>query len=40
VAQSLINARMQVQGDKSVGWGLHSQSSDTTADPLAYVDGV
>ena len=40
VAQSLINARMQVQGDKSVGWGLHSQSSDTTADPLAYVDNV
>ncbi len=40
VAQSLINARMQVQGDKSVGWGLHSQSSDTTADPLAYVDDV
>ncbi|HQX52525.1 MAG TPA: sulfotransferase [Planctomycetaceae bacterium] len=40
VAQSLINARLQVQGDKSVGWGLHSQSSDTAADPLAYVDDV
>ena len=40
VAQSLINARMHVQGDKSVGWGLHSQSSDTTADPLSYVDDV
>lgn len=40
VAQSLINARLQVQGDKSVGWGLHSQSSKTTADPLAYVDDV
>ncbi len=40
VAQSLINARIEVQGDKSVGWGLHSQSSDTTIDPLAYVDDV
>ncbi|MDA1232056.1 MAG: sulfotransferase [Planctomycetota bacterium] len=40
VAQSLINARMQVQGDKSVGWGLHSQSSNMTEDPLAYVDDV
>jgi Sulfotransferase family len=40
VAQSLIRAREQVQGDKSVGWGLHSQSSDTTADPLKYVEDV
>ena len=40
VAQSLIHARQQVQGDKSVGWGLHSHSSDTTTDPLAYVDDV
>lgn len=40
VAQSLINARQQVQGDKSVGWGLHSHSSDTAADPLRYVDDV
>ena len=40
VAQSLINARAQVQGDKSVGWGLHSHSSDTAADPLSYVDDV
>lgn len=40
VAQSLICARDQVQGDKSVGWGLHSHSSDTTADPLSYVDDV
>ncbi len=40
VAQSLIHAREQVQGDKSVGWGLHSHSSDMTADPLAYVDDV
>jgi hypothetical protein len=40
VAQSLINAREQVQGDKSVGWGLHSHSSDTTVDPLSYVDDV
>ncbi|MBC7967356.1 MAG: sulfotransferase [Fuerstia sp.] len=40
VAQSLIHAREQVQGDKSVGWGLHSHSSDMSADPLAYVDDV
>ena len=40
VAQSLINAREQVQGDKSVGWGLHSHSSDITQDPLRYVDDV
>ena len=40
VAQSLINAREQVQGDKSVGWGLHSQSSDMATDPLTYVDDV
>ena len=40
VAQSLIHARQQVQGNKSVGWGLHSHSSDMTADPLAYVDDV
>jgi len=40
VAQSLIKARQQVQGDKSVGWGLHSHSSDMTRDPLAYVDDV
>ena len=40
VAQSLINARLQVQGDKSVGWGLHSHASNGTTDPLAYVDDV
>jgi len=40
VAQSLIKAREQVQGDKSVGWGLHSHSSDTAVDPLSYVDDV
>ncbi len=40
VAQSIINARLKVQGDKSIGWGLHSQSSNTAADPLAYVDDV
>ncbi len=40
VAQSLINAREQVQGDKSIGWGLHSQSSDMSEDPLSYVDDV
>lgn len=40
VAQSLIRAREQVQGDRAVGWGLHSQSSDMAADPLRYVDDV
>ncbi len=40
VAQSLIKARQQVQGDKSTGWGLHSHSTGCTADPLAYVDDV
>ncbi|APZ95752.1 sulfotransferase family protein [Fuerstiella marisgermanici] len=40
VANSLIRARSQVQGDKSVGWGLQSASSDSSADPLAYVDDV
>jgi len=40
VAQSLIKAREQVQGDKTVGWGLHSHSSETTGDPLSYVDDV
>lgn len=40
VAQSLIKAREQVQGDKAVGWGLHSHSSDTGSDPLSYVDDV
>ena len=40
VAQSLIKAREQVQGDKTVGWGLHSHSSNTSADALSYVDDV
>ncbi len=40
VAQSLITAREQVQGDKSLGWGLHSHSSDVKQDPLRYVDDV
>ena len=40
VAQSLIEARQQVQGDKSLSWGLHSHSSDATSDPLSYVDDV
>ncbi|MEQ9410289.1 MAG: sulfotransferase [Fuerstiella sp.] len=40
VAQSLIRAREQVQGDKSVGWGLQSSTSDDSADPLGYVDDV
>lgn len=40
VAQSLIKARQQVQGDKSVGWGLRSTSTNSDQDPLAYVDDV
>lgn len=39
VAQSLIKARADVQGDKSVGWGLHS-SDACNSDPLGYVDDV
>ncbi len=40
VAQSLINAREQVQGDKKVGWGLHAATQSESTDPLAYVDDV
>ncbi len=40
VANSLIRARSQVQGDKSVGWGLQSATTDSAEDPLAYVDDV
>jgi hypothetical protein len=40
VAQSLIKARQQVQGDKTVNWGLHSRSTEMTTDPLNYVDDV
>ena len=39
VAQSLIQARANVQGSKQVGWGLRSRTSDS-ADPLGYVDDV
>ncbi|MFO0429155.1 MAG: sulfotransferase family protein [Planctomyces sp.] len=40
VAQSLINARAQVQGDKTVGWGLHATDLSDASDPLSYVDDV
>ena len=40
VAQSLIVARQQVQGDKAKGWGLQSSSTSAETDPLAYVDDV
>lgn len=40
VAQSLITAREQVQGDKHVGWGLLAHEQSDAADPLAYVDDV
>jgi hypothetical protein len=40
VAQSSINARAQVQGDKTVGWGLHANSQSDAGDALAYVDDV
>lgn len=40
VAQSLIHAREQVQGNKRFGWGLHSTETSRTSDPLAYVDDV
>lgn len=39
VAQSLIKARADVQGDKSIGWGLHATDA-TRNDPLSYVDDV
>jgi hypothetical protein len=40
VAQSLIIARQNVQGDKTKGWGLQSTSSGASDDPLSYVDDV
>ena len=40
VVQSLIVARQQIQGTKSIGWGLQSSSSVTTSDHLGYVDDV
>lgn len=40
VAQSLIIARQQVQGDKTRGWGLQSHSTERNNDPLAYVNDV
>ena len=40
VAQSLIIARENIQGDKSLAWGLQSVSTTQTADSLAYVDEV
>ena len=40
VAQSLIVARENIQGDKSLAWGLQSASITEAGDPLAYVDEV
>ncbi|MCA9034979.1 MAG: sulfotransferase [Planctomycetaceae bacterium] len=40
VAQSLIKAREQVQGDKNVGWGLKAHENAASEDRLAYVDDV
>jgi hypothetical protein len=40
VAQSLIIARQQIQGDKRRKWGLRSLDQEMATDPMAYVDGV
>ncbi len=40
VAQSLIIARQNVQGNKATGWGLQSYSTTDKSHPLAYVDDV
>ncbi len=40
VAQSLIQARENVQGDKRAVWGLESRSVHASSDPLGYVDDI
>ena len=40
VAQSLIHAREEVQGDKRAVWGLQSRSVHAAHDPLGYVDDI
>ncbi len=40
VAQSLVQARQQVQGDKRFGWGLRASERSESGDPLGYIDDV
>lgn len=40
VTQSLIQSREAVQGSKYVAWGLGSQDSDPSVNPLGYVDDI
>ncbi len=40
IAQSLIQARRFVQGDRAFGWGLWSRDEPDASDPLGYVDAV
>lgn len=40
VTQSLIQSREAVQGSKYVAWGLGSQDSDPSQNPLGYVDDI
>jgi hypothetical protein len=40
VAQSLLIARQQIQGDKSRKWGLRSLDQEADQGPLGYVDSV
>jgi len=40
VAQSLIHARENIQGDKRAVWGLESRSVHASSDPLGYVDDI
>ena len=40
VAQSLIHARKNIQGDKRASWGLMSRSVRGDQDPLGYVDDI
>ena len=40
VAQSLILARRFVQGNQKIGWGLLSNDTTESEDPMAYIDDV
>jgi len=40
IAQSLLLARQEIQGDKRRKWGVRSYDQETASDPLGYVDSV
>ncbi|SDD92788.1 Sulfotransferase family protein [Pricia antarctica] len=40
VAQSLILSRRSVQGSDKIGWGLLSEDSKESKDPLSYIDDI